>query len=109
MPANAQLLKDHFEPKRLTIAERFTFHRWNKRPGETIAKYDAALRKLAVTCEFEAYLEEVLRDRFICELRSKAIQCRLLSEPKLTLRMAIELAQGMEAADYSSRRNFFNT
>ena len=70
MPANAQLLKDHFEPKRLTIAERFTFHRLNKRPGESIAKYDTTLRKLAVTCEFEAYLEEALRDRFICGLRS---------------------------------------
>ena len=32
----AQLLKDHFEPKKLIIAERFTFHRRNQRPGETI-------------------------------------------------------------------------
>ena len=54
LPAIAQLLKDHFEPKRLIIAERFTFHRQNQRPGETIAEYDAVLRKLAVTCEFKA-------------------------------------------------------
>ena len=27
LPAIAQLLKDHFEPKRLIISERFTFHR----------------------------------------------------------------------------------
>ena len=56
MPAIAQLLKDHFEPKRLIIAERFTFYRRNQRPGETMAEHDASLRKLAVTCEFEAYL-----------------------------------------------------
>ena len=104
MPAIAQLLKDHFEPKRLIIAERFTFHRRNQRPGETMAEYDASLRKLAVTCEFEAYLEEVLRDRFVCGLCSEAIQRRLLSEPKLTLVKDMELAQGMEAADHSSRR-----
>ena len=104
LPAIAQLLKDHFELKRLIIAERFTFHRQNQRPGETIAEYDVALRKLAVTCEFKAYLEEALRDRFICGLRSKTIQCRLLSEPKLTLAKAMEFAQGMEAADHSSRR-----
>ena len=84
----AQLLKDHFEPK------RFTFHRRNQRPGETIAEYDTALRKLAVTCEFEAYLEEALRDRFVCGLSSEAIQRRLLSEPKLTLAKAMEFAQG---------------
>ena len=104
LPAIAQLLKEHFEPRRLIISEWFTFHRWNQRPGETIAEYDAALRKLAVTCEFEAYLEEALRDRFVCGLRNKAIQRRLLSEPKLTLAKAMELAQGMEAADHSSRR-----
>ena len=104
LPAIAQLLKDHFEPKRLIIAERFTFHRWNQRPDETIAEYDAALRKLAVTCEFQAYLEEALRDRFVCGLRNEEIQRRLLSEPKRTLVKTMELAQGMEAADYSSRR-----
>ena len=98
LPAIAQLLKDHFEPKRLIISEWFTFYRQNQRPGKTIAEYDAALRKLALTCEFEA------RDRFVCGLRNEAIQRRLLSEPKLTLAKAMELAQGMEAADFSSRR-----
>ena len=104
LPAVAQLVKDHFEPKRLIISEQFTFHRRNQRPGETIAEYDAALRKLAVTCEFEAYLEEALWDRFICGLCNKAIQRRLLSEPKLTVTKAMKLAQRMEAADHSFRR-----
>ena len=63
-----------------------------------MAEYDAALRKLAVMCEFKAYLEEGL------PLRSEAIQCWLFSEPKLTLAKAMELAQGMEATDHSSRR-----
>ena len=71
LPAIPQLLKDNFEPKRLIIAERFTFHRRNQRPGETMAEYDAALRKLAVTCEFETYLEEALRDRFVCDFVAK--------------------------------------
>ena len=48
-----------------------------------MTEYDAALRKLAVTREFKAYLEEALRDRLICGLRSEPIQRRLLSEPKL--------------------------
>ena len=39
LSAIAQLLKGHFEPKRLIIAGRFTFHKQNQRPGETIAKY----------------------------------------------------------------------
>ena len=104
LPAIAQLLKDHFVPKRLIIAERFTFHRRNQRPGETMTEYDAALRKLAVTCEFEACLEEAIHDRLVRGLRGEAIQRRLLSEPKLTLAKAMELAQGIQAADHSSRR-----
>ena len=55
-------------------------------------------------CEFEAYLEEALWDRFVCGLRNEAIQRRLLSEPKFTLAKAMELAQWMEPADHSSRR-----
>ena len=43
LPAIAQLLKDLFKPKKLIIAKRFTFHRRNQRPGETIAEYDSAL------------------------------------------------------------------
>ena len=59
-----------------------------------MAEYDAALRKLTVTCEFEAYLEEAFRNRFVCGLCSKAIQRNLLPKPKFTL----------EVADHSSRR-----
>ena len=60
-----------------------------------MTEYDAALRKLAVTREFEAYLEEALRDRLVCGLRREAIQRRPWNS-----------AQGMEAADHdhSSRR-----
>ena len=101
----SQLLKDHFKPKRLLIAERFTFHRQNQRLGETMAEYDAVLRKLAVTCEFEVIFEEALRDRFVCGLHSEDIQCWLLSEPYVSLAKAMELiTQGMEAADHSSTR-----
>ena len=71
LPAIAQLLKDHFEPKRLISAERFTFHRWNQRPGETMTEYDAALRKLAVICEFEAYLEEALETNLYLDFVAK--------------------------------------
>ena len=65
-------LKAHFEPKPLVIAERFHFHRWNQNQnsGESVAMYVAELRRLATHCVFEAYLEEALRDRLVCGLRS---------------------------------------
>ena len=96
-------LRKHFEPKRVVTAERFHFHKRNQAMGESIADYDAALRRLATHCNFGNYLEDALRDRFVCGLRNEAIQKRLLAETDLTLGKAMELAQGMEAADRNTR------
>ncbi len=62
-------LKKHYEPKRATIVERYHFHKRDQLEGETATQYDAALRKLATHCQFADYLEEALRDRFVCGLR----------------------------------------
>ena len=97
------VLRSHYEPKRAIIAERFHFHKRDQALGESIADYDAALRKLATNCSFEAYLEDALRDRFVCGLRNEAMQRRLLGEADLTLTKAMELAQGMEAAERNAR------
>ena len=46
----------------------------NQAPGEPVADYMAELRHLAMHCKFEAYLEEALRDRLVCGLRSEGVQ-----------------------------------
>ena len=99
----AEVLKKHFEPKPLVIAERFTFHRRNQSPTESVLEYVAELRRLAVHCDFENYLDQALRDRLVCGLRSENTQKRLLCEANLTLARAVELAQGMEAAHQNTQ------
>ena len=84
------VLKAHFEPKPLIIAQRFHFHRRDQAPGESVAEYLAELRRLASKCNFGAYLDEALRDRLVCGQRSEAIQKRLLSEPEPTLARVLE-------------------
>jgi len=96
-------LREHFEPARAVIAERFYFHKRNQAVGESIAEFDASLRKLAVHCEFGDKLDDALRDRFVCGLRHESIQRRLLSEKTLTYKKAMEIAQGMEAADQNTK------
>ena len=81
------------------ITEHFHFHKRDQATQESIADFDAALRKLAVHCEFGNHLQETLRDRFVYGLRHEAIQRRLLLESTLTYAKAIEIARGMEAAD----------
>lgn len=60
----AELWK-HFEPKPLIIAEWFQFHCQQQAVGETVAEFVVELRRLAKHCEFETYLDEALRDRFV--------------------------------------------
>ena len=99
----SEVLITHFEPKRLVIAERFYFHKRAQAVGESIADFDAALRKLAIHCEFGATLEESLRNRFVCGLQHEAIQKRLLSESALTYPRALEIAKAMESAETSTK------
>ena len=59
----------------------------------------AELRHLSEHCEFGITLDEMLRDRLVCGVRDIRIQRRLLAEPKLTLKRALDLALAIEAAD----------
>ena len=66
--------------------------------GENAANYLAELRRLALTCEFNNFLDEALCDKFVCGLTDEAIQCRFLAEADLTLTKALTLVQAMETA-----------
>ena len=98
-----ETLKKHFEPKPVVIAERFHFHRGNQAIDETISTYLAELRRLSTHCAFADYLEQGLRDRLVCAIRSESILKRLLAEADLALKNAVELAQGMEAAERNAK------
>ena len=91
------LLKDNFELKPNTIAERFRFHRRSQHQGESVVEYVAELRSLASRCAFGAYLKEALRDHIVGGLQSEPTQCKLLVEEALTLERAIEVAVSMES------------
>ena len=66
----AARLQAHFEPARIVIAERFSFHKRNQNPDESVAEYLGKLRRLAARCSFGSYLEEALRDRLVCGLQT---------------------------------------
>ena len=98
----ADTLKTTLNQKKVVIAERFRSHRRNQVPGETVAQFVAEHRRLATHCNFGGYLDEALRDRLVCGLRSKITQRRLLTTADLKLSDAIEIAQGLETAERDS-------
>ena len=97
------VLKVHFEPKPLIIAQMFHFHRRDQAQGEPVAEYLAELRRLASKCNFRAYLDETLRDRLVCGQWSEAIQKHLLITRNSIRKRDIKFLSGLPA------KNFFPT
>ena len=77
--------------------ERYRFHTFVQADNTSISNFAAQLQRLATTCNFGTHLNEALRDRFVCGLRSSAIQKRLLTED-VNVERALQIAQGLEDA-----------
>ena len=59
---------------------------------------DIQLERLSLHCNFGENLNDAVRDRLVCGLKSESIQKRLLSETELEVKKAVALAVAMETA-----------
>lgn len=92
-------LKSHFNPEAPVMAERYKFYARKQQSSESVSEYLAALKKMTRTCKFGAFLNEALRDIFICGLKEEFIQRKLFAEDeRLTLEKAVSVALSMETA-----------
>ncbi|XP_049878483.1 uncharacterized protein LOC126375547 [Pectinophora gossypiella] len=86
-------LDERFIKKKNVTVERHRFFKRDQKGNENIEQYVFELRKLAETCEFGNLKEELIKDRLVCGVTSKAICERLLREEDLTLKKAMEICQ----------------
>lgn len=89
-------LEEHFSPKHLVVAERYTFYSRVQRPNEGIADFVLALKHLLSTFKFEAFLKDAMRDNLICGIQNEVIRQKLLSEEQdfdITFASALMLEQ----------------
>ena len=94
-----ELAGTHFNPKPSPNVKRFKFNSRCQKDGEPTAVFVAELRKIAEHCDFGPMLNDMLRDRLVCGTSAKGIQRRLLVEPALTFKKALETALAAEAAE----------
>ncbi|XP_047027633.1 uncharacterized protein LOC124635726 [Helicoverpa zea] len=94
-----ELLDTHFRQKPCVLSERFKFRKRSQLPGESVAEYAAELMKLSKNCDFEAHLEENLRDQIVFGLRSDGIRLKLFKAGNLDYKKTIELASALEAGE----------
>ncbi|KAG0438052.1 hypothetical protein HPB47_017168 [Ixodes persulcatus] len=76
----SELLKRHYAPKPLVIAERTKFHWRNPEVGENLAVFSLDIKKLPQTCALKDYLDHALRDWLVAGCRDPEIQ-RTLIQP----------------------------
>ena len=75
-----ECMKNHHQPARNSIMERYKFFSRNRKPNESINEYIAKLRELAEYCNFGAVLDDMLRDRVVCGVGNREIQQALLAK-----------------------------
>ena len=92
-------LTKHLDPKAIVIAEPFKFPKAEQQESDSIRDFLPRLKKLAETCEFGGYREEAIRDRFMCGLKERTIQRKLLAVADLILQSAVEEACAAELTE----------
>ncbi|XP_054746003.1 uncharacterized protein K02A2.6-like [Anastrepha obliqua] len=102
LPDIKTILTNHFSPRPSEIAAYYHFHKRDQYPDESVSNYIAALRTLAVDCNFGTALDRMLRDRFVCGMKDEGLQKSLLAEKDLTVQKVIERALSNEAAAISA-------
>ncbi|XP_050521685.1 uncharacterized protein K02A2.6-like [Daktulosphaira vitifoliae] len=92
-------LKVHYSPEINEISERYKFHKEDQKEGQCIVEYIVELKSKAQNCNFGAFLEEALRDRFVFGVRESKLRALLLKESKLTFASACQIATYWEMAE----------
>ncbi len=77
------MLRDHYKPKRLEVAETYRFHRCIQEENESVSAYSAQLRHYASTCNFGEFLNRSLHDQFICGISNPSTRKKLLNKTVL--------------------------
>ncbi len=94
----AAILKVHYAPKKLVIAEQYCFHNCVEKEGESVSEFVANLKRVASTCNFRAYFNEALQHQLVCGLRIANVKKKLLADD-YTFDSALKVALGIETAD----------
>ena len=92
------IIKNHFAPKKLVIAERYRFHNCTQRERESVTAFAANQKHLASTCQFGTHLNELSAIVSTVVFAVRRHKLKLLNEEH-TFDAALKVALGAEAAE----------
>lgn len=90
------IFEEYFKPKTNEIINTFHFNQRFQEDGENFDVFYTELRKIALNCNFETFLERMLRDRIIHGIKDRSVQQKLLGKKNLTLEQAVDICRTSE-------------
>ncbi|UYV83039.1 hypothetical protein LAZ67_22001911 [Cordylochernes scorpioides] len=87
----------HFCVRKNIIYERAKFNSRIQEDREPVDEFITSLYKLADSCEFEGFHEQLIRDRIVVGVRDKALSERMQLDSELTLEKAVKMVRQQEA------------
>lgn len=93
-----KVLQDYYAPEKCIIAERNRFHKRIQKVEESVTQFCVELKNLARQCTFGDFLDDALREQFVCGIRDEHTRQKLLIESKLNVDQAMKIAVAMELA-----------
>ena len=73
-------MNEYQNPNPSVIMGRYKFNKKDRKPGESIPFYVTELKRLSEHCDFGVTLQDMIRDKLVCGVRSPKIQQSLLAE-----------------------------
>ncbi|XP_055528865.1 uncharacterized protein LOC129720942 isoform X2 [Wyeomyia smithii] len=98
-----KVLKEHYSQKINTIAERYRFNKCSQECEQSISDFSVMLKTLAENCQFGAFKEEPLRDRFVVGIKDNRLRSKLLAKGDRTFTSAIEIASTFELVEHETQ------
>ena len=92
-----QTLKRHVQPTDSVISRRARFYTRKQKDTESVTDFVAELKLLAAECEFDAFLDQALRDIFAIGIGDRETQRKLRKAKQLTFAKAVEIALARES------------
>ena len=99
---------DQFEaycnPRSNTTINRHKFFTYRQAEGQPFNNFVTELRTLSAECAFENLRDSLIKDMIICGVSDRALRERMLREPTLDLKKAIELGLAAEQTKVHSKQ-----
>ena len=81
--ALTELLSTNLAPKLNSVSEAYLFNHLKQEPGEGLSIYMSRVKEKAHLCDFGAFYDRMVRDRFLYGLRDTHVRSYLLSKTGL--------------------------